>query len=100
MKAYRMVWEDEAKAREVEVVVDYRLDGGVVAIDAIRPTQVTLYCRQTQQAKRSLPVHTEAGRRLLAQAYLAARNGEQTLEEEILAQHQLRDDEVAEATAL
>ena len=82
MKAYRIVWEDAANARDVELHVDYRLSGGSVAIDAIRPTQVTLYCRQTQKAKRSLPVHTETGRRLLATAFLAAR-AEQSLEDEI-----------------
>jgi hypothetical protein len=82
MKAYRIVWEDEANARDVELHVDYRVDGGSVEIDAIRPTQVTLYCRQTEQVKRSLPVHTETGRRLLAQAFLAAR-AEKSLEDEI-----------------
>ena len=82
MKAYRIVWEDAANARDVELHVHYRVDGGSVEIDAIRPTQVTLYCRQTEQVKRSLPVHTETGRRLLAQAFLAARAAK-SLEDEI-----------------
>lgn len=82
MKAYRIVWEDEANARHVELHVDYRLDGGNVDIQAIRPTQVTLFCRQTEQVKRSLPVHTETGRRILAQAFLAARAAK-SLEDEI-----------------
>src|SRR5262245_9748520 len=34
MHSYRIVWEDEAKAREVELFVHYRLDAGVVSIDA------------------------------------------------------------------
>jgi hypothetical protein len=82
MKAYRIVWEDAANARDVELHVDYRLDGGNVSIEAIRPTQVTLYCRATERVKRSLPVHTETGRRLLAEAFLAAR-AEKSLEDEI-----------------
>ena len=82
MKAYRIVWEDAANARDVELQVAYRLDGGNVAIESVRPTQVTLYCRQTQKAKRLLPVHTETGRRLLAEAFLAAR-AQQSLEDEI-----------------
>jgi hypothetical protein len=41
-----------------------------------------------------LPVHTATARRLLASAYLASREGEQSLEEEILAAHALLDDEV------
>ena len=42
MKAYRIVWEDAANARDVELHVAYRLDGGEVSIESIRPTQVTL----------------------------------------------------------
>ena len=82
MKAYRIVWEDAANARDVELHVAYRLDGGNVSIEDVRPTQVTLYCRQTDAVKRSLPVHTETGRRLLAQAFLAARAAK-SLEDEI-----------------
>ena len=37
------------------------------------------------------------GRRLLAQAYLAARETAETLEEEILAAHEQRDEAVAVA---
>jgi hypothetical protein len=95
MHAYRIVWEDEAKAREIELLVNYTLAAGEVMVGAIRPTQVTLYDRQTEQPLRTLPVHTAGGRRLLAQAYLAARDGEETLEQEILAAHDLQDDAVA-----
>ena len=97
MHAYRIVWEDEAKGREIELFVHYRLDAGAVAIREIRPTQVNLFSAPTQQPIRSLPVHTATGRRLLAQAYLASRETVQTLEEEILAAHDLRDDEIAVA---
>ena len=95
MHTYRIVWEDEPKAREVEILVHYRLDAGLVQVDAISPTKVTLFADHTPQPTRVLPVHTAAGRRLLAQAYLAARETEQTLEEEILAAHDLRDEAVA-----
>jgi len=99
MHSYRIVWEDEAKAREIELFVRYRLDAGVVSVDEVRPTQVTLYNKSTRQASRSVPVHTPTGRRLLAQAYLASREMEASLEDEILAAHSLRDDEVG-ASAL
>lgn len=95
MHAYRIVWEDEAKAREIELFVHYRLDAGLVQIDEVRPTQVTLYSAPTQQPIRTLRVHTATGRRLLAQSYLASRENEQTLEEEILAAHAQRDGAVA-----
>jgi hypothetical protein len=89
------VWEDETNAREIELLVDYTLAAGVVTIDAVRPIQVTLYDARTEQPTRVLPVHTATGRRLLAQAYLASRETEQTLEEEILEAHDLLDDAVA-----
>jgi hypothetical protein len=97
MHSYRIVWEDEAKAREIELFVHYRLEGGVVIVDAIRATQVTMYDAATKQPGRSLPVHTATGQRLLADAYLASRETEQSLEEEILAAHALLDDEVGAA---
>ena len=97
MHSYRIVWEDEAKAREIELYVDYRLEAGVVAVDAVRPTQVTLYDAVTKLPGRSVPVHTTTGRRLLAEAYLASREMEVTLEDEILAAHALLDDEVGAA---
>ena len=97
MHAYRIVWEDEAKAREIELFVHYHLDAGVVNIREVRPTQVTLYNRRTKKAERSLPVFTATGRKLLAQAYLLSRENEPSLEEEILAAHNTRDDEIAVA---
>jgi hypothetical protein len=97
MHSYRIVWEDEAKAREIELFVHYRLDAGVVTVDEVRPTQVTLYNVEAKKPSRTVPVHTTTGRRLLADAYLASRETEQTLEEEILAAHALLDDEVGAA---
>jgi hypothetical protein len=97
MHSYRIVWEDEPKAREIELYVHYRLDAGVVSIDEVRPTQVTLYSAASQRPERTLKVHTATGRRLLSQAYLATRENEQTLEDEILAAHDLLDDSVAAA---
>jgi hypothetical protein len=91
MHAYRIVWEDEAKGREVEIYVSYTLTAGVVTINDILPAKVTLYSAETRLPTRTLPVHTAGGRRLLAQAYLASRDCEATLEEEILAAHELRD---------
>jgi hypothetical protein len=87
MHAYRIVWEDAAKGREIELFVHYRLDAGMVNVDEVRPTQVTLYNSQSKLASRKLPVHTATGRRLLSQAYLASRRAEQSLESEILSAH-------------
>jgi hypothetical protein len=97
MHAYRIVWEDEPKAREIEILVNYRLDAGVVQIDAVNPTKVTLFADHTPQPTRVLPVHTPTGRRLLADAYLAGRESALSLEDEILAAHAQRDEAVAVA---
>jgi hypothetical protein len=97
MHSYRIVWEDEAKAREIELMVHYRLDAGVVTVRDIRPTQVTLYNASTRQPTRSLPVHTATARRLLALAYVASRETDVSLEDEILAAHAVLGDEVGAA---
>ena len=95
MHAYRIVWEDEVKAREVEIFVDYTINSGLVQIESVRPTKVTLYDRVSKSVARELKVWTDTGRNLLARAYHASRDGIISLEEEILAQHQLRDEEFA-----
>ena len=95
MKSYRIVWEDEAKAREVEIFVDYTLEAGLVQVEEVRPTKVTLYNSQTKQAERTLAVHTPTGRALLSRAYLATRDEVVTLADEIQAQLDQRDDLVA-----
>jgi hypothetical protein len=82
---YRLVWEDEAKAREVEILVDYTVLGGLVQVGAIRPTKVTLYHRQTKTVARELPVWTTTGRRLLRRAFLKNRSGYVSLQHEIQA---------------
>jgi hypothetical protein len=97
MHSYRIVWEDEAKAREIELFVRYGFEAGVVTIREVRPTTVTLYDNLSKKAIRSLPVYTATGRRLLADAFLASRETEVSLEEEILAAHVLLDDEIGAA---
>jgi hypothetical protein len=95
MHAYRIVWEDAAKGREIELFVRYRLDDGGVNVGEVRPTQVTLYSAHSKRPARTIPVHTPTGRKLLAQAYLTSRQTEQSLEDEILAAHALREGDVA-----
>lgn len=97
MKSYRIVWEDEANAREVELFVDYTMSEGIATVEAIRATKVTLYSAATKTVIRTLPVWTETGRRVLSSAYLAAREEAQTLAEEIAAQHLDREEETAAA---
>lgn len=95
MKAYRIVWEDEAKAREVEIIAHYTLDAGQVQVEEVRPTKVTLYSTKTHQPERTVPVHTSTGRRLLRKAYFATRDEGISIADEIQAQLDERDDLVA-----
>ena len=90
MHHFRIVWEDEAKAREVEVLVDYSLLGDMVQIGAIRPTRVTLYSKTTKPVARELPVWTATGRRLLRRAFLKNHMGYVSLQREIQSQHDQR----------
>jgi hypothetical protein len=98
MNAYRIVWEDEAKAREIELFVDYTLVNGVVQVDAIRPVRVTFYSAETRQSVRSIRLHTQTARRMLTEQYLAFRDG-LSLENEIREQLDLRDETRAVANA-
>jgi len=95
MKAYRIVWEDEAKAREVELIAHYTLEAGLVQVEDVRPTKVTLYSSETKLPVRSLPVHTATGRRLLRKAWFATRDEGLSVADEIQAQLDERDDLVA-----
>ena len=88
MHAYRILWEDEAKNREVEIFVDYVLEGSVVAVHAIRPVKVTCYDPAARAVTREMGVHTSGGRELLVRQYEASREATPTLAEEIFEQHQ------------
>ena len=87
MHSYRIFWEDQERNREVEIFVDYKVAAGLVKVEAIRATRVTLYHAETQQQHRTLGVYTAAGRRHLARLYQASRHGLPRIEDEIYAHH-------------
>ena len=95
MHAYRIVWEDEPKAREIEILVYYTRALDQVTVEDVRPIRVTLYDRTSGHASRELRVHTPTGRALLTRAFLATRDEAVTLADEIQAQLDERDDLVA-----
>ena len=70
--SYQANWEDEENNRQVELVVNYRLDQTRVDISDVTPTRVTFLCPQTNKQLRSVGVHTAAGRQLLARQVAAA----------------------------
>ena len=72
MKSYQATWEDAEASRQVELVVNYRLDAKRVDINDVTPTRVTFLCEKTQKPLRSVRVWTEGGRKLLARQAAAA----------------------------
>ena len=74
MTSHRIVWEDSAKRREVELHVELALEAGLVRIETIRPTTVTFFNAEGE-AERTIGVHTETGRDLLARQFLASCDG-------------------------
>ncbi|QDU30880.1 hypothetical protein ETAA8_60290 [Anatilimnocola aggregata] len=88
---FRIVCEDVAKARQVEVLVDYTVLGGLVQVGAIRPTKVTLYDVATNKIARELPVWTSTGRRLLRRSFLKNRSGFVALQHEIQSHFEQRE---------
>jgi hypothetical protein len=70
--SYQANWEDEENSRQVELVVNYRLDQTRVDISDVTPTRVNFLCSKTKKQRRSIGVHTEAGRKLLARQIEAA----------------------------
>lgn len=84
--SYQANWEDEDNNRQVELVVNYRLDQTRVDISDVTPTRVTFLCPQTSKQLRSIGVHTPRGRQLLARQVEAA-GRLATLPQEIAAGH-------------
>jgi hypothetical protein len=66
MKTFQANWEDDENSRQVELVVNYRLDQTRVEINDVTPTRVNFLCSKTGKLLRSIGVHTATGRKLLA----------------------------------
>ena len=66
MKNCVVNWEDDENNRHVQLSVAYAIEGGEVSIENVTPTKVTF----TGQDNRTIGVHTEKGRNLLADQFL------------------------------
>jgi hypothetical protein len=69
MGTYKATWEDEDNNRLVQFSVDYTTENGSVEIASVTPTKVTFVCQETNTFIRSIGVHTNAGRALLAKQF-------------------------------
>ncbi len=63
-------WEDEENNRQIQFTVEYTIANSEVQIDTVTPNKVSFVCPETNTCLRSVGVHTEAGRDLLADRIL------------------------------
>ncbi len=64
-------WEDEAGNRQVQFSVDYSIENATVVIDRVTPTKVTFIDPTSNTAVKSMGVHTDKGRKMLADQFVA-----------------------------
>lgn len=70
MGTFMATWEDEENNRNVQFSVDYRTENSNVEIVNVTPVKISFTCPETNTCVRSLGVHTETGRRHLAQRFM------------------------------
>ena len=60
------IWEDEENNRNIQFSMEYSVENGSVNIFNVTPTKVSFICPESNTVTRSISVHTDAGRELLA----------------------------------
>ena len=65
-------WEDEAGNRQVQFSVDYSIENATVMIDCVTPTKVTIIDPASNTAVKAMGVHTDKGRKMLADQFVAS----------------------------
>lgn len=71
MQSTAVNWEDEENNRIISLAVDFTA-GDEVELHRLTPTKVTFLCPDSRTQLRSVGVHRNTGRRILAQAFLSA----------------------------
>lgn len=97
MHVYNLIWNDADKNRDIELKIRYRYhnyDDRVEVMEVV-PTGVILFESCGESIFKTLPVHTETGRKVLVRAFEQAHGDLSGLEQEIHAWHCSSDDEVA-----
>ncbi len=72
MGTFLATWEDEENNRNIQFSVDYRTENSNVEIVNVTPVKISFTCPETNTCVRSMGVHTETGRRQLAQRFLSS----------------------------
>ncbi len=72
MKTTLCTWEDETSNRQVQFSIDYSIENGAIEIATVTPQKVSFVCPETNTVQRSIGVHTESARQLLAEQFQSA----------------------------
>ena len=67
MKTTLCTWEDETSSRHIQFSVEYSIESGAIAIKTVTPHKVSFVTEGT--VERSVGVHTDAGRNMLAEQF-------------------------------
>ena len=62
-------WEDETSNRQVQFSIQFTVENGTVGIESVTPTKVTFIDQVSNTILRTIGVHTEKGRTMLADQF-------------------------------
>lgn len=59
-------WDDSENNRQIQFAVEYSIENSEIIVTGLSPNKVSFVCPETNTCLRSIGVHTDAGRELLA----------------------------------
>ena len=59
-------WEDGENHRQIQFSIEYTIESSAVVLDRLTPVKVTFTCPDTNTVLRSIGVHTEKGKKMIA----------------------------------
>ncbi|MCA9177003.1 MAG: hypothetical protein KDB14_21085 [Planctomycetales bacterium] len=81
MNSHQITWEDDDCNRHIQFSISYEMEGSAVKINAVTPTAVSFTCPESKATLRTIRVHTNAGRQMLANHFANSGHLEQVAEE-------------------
>ncbi len=66
MKTAVVNWEDDDNNRHIQFLMEYSIENGRVALGRVTPKSVSFICPSSGVPSRTIGVHTENGRQLIA----------------------------------
>ena len=80
MNSMEMTWEDEDGNRNVQFSINYTIENSDIEIANVTPTAVSFTCQQSNTVTNSVGVHTEKGRKMLADQIVKAGQMEKAID--------------------